>query len=126
MTVGAVELFPATVLAQEAKEYAELTKMGDREIPTLMLNQDYYGLKKYLGARASDLTEGGLEGARDRYAVGVGVGLCMLHKETQKRRNSGESIAHEWLKSSNEALARSVLSMMPEYDALAKQAGIKD
>jgi len=125
-TVGEVELVPAQQLADVASEYAELGDMGDTPIPTLMLNKEYYGLKRYLDARAALLTDEGLKRARDRYAVGVGVGLCMLHKEQENRQRSGEIIPDEWLASSREALGRSVLSMMPAFDELAREAGIED
>lgn len=124
-TVGDVELVPAAYLAEAATEYAELSRLGDQDIPTLILNQHYYGLKRYLGARAPNLTDDGLRQARDRYAVGVGVGLCLLYKESEKGRLLGTPPPEEWLKASKEALARSTLSMMPAFDELAREAGIE-
>ncbi len=125
-TVGEVEMVAATDLAKAAVEYAELKSLGDAPVPTLRLNQDYYGLKRYLDTRARDLQQEGIDRVRDRYAVGVGVGLCMLFNEIEIRRKKSQQIPEDWLKSTREALARSVLSMMPAFDDLAREAGIEE
>jgi hypothetical protein len=126
VSVGDVEPVPAAELAASRPEYVELGKLGDVPIPTLLLNEDYVGLKHYIEARANRLSESGLEQKRDQYAVGVGVGLLMLHQDLERRRKAGEMLQDDWAGSAKEAIARSVLSMMPAFDELAREAGLEE
>lgn len=126
MSVGDVQMVEAAVLAEEQPDYRELSQLGDMRIPTLILNSEYAQLKQYLGSRASVVEERTLEDCKERYAVGVGVGLLMLDKEEQRRIKSGERTPDGWLARAKEAVARGILVMMPEFDALAREAGLDD
>jgi hypothetical protein len=119
-TVGEIAMVSGAVLAETRPEYKELAKVKE-EIPTIMLNGTYSKLKNYLQARAAELTEEGRSQAQERYAVGVGVALLVLHEKEVKAKKSGMSIDEEVLRVSRDAAARAVLSVMPEYDRLAKE-----
>jgi len=125
-TVGDVQRIRAQDLAAEREEYKELGKLGDTEIPTLILNRDYFGLKNYLGSRASKIGERALEDCMERYAVGVGVGLVLLDQEEERRIKAGLPSMNGVMGKSKEAVARGVLVMMPEFDALAREAGLDE
>jgi hypothetical protein len=127
MTVGDVLMVAAEQLAKERSEYAEIASLGSREIPTIILNSTFVGLKQYLDSRARRVSETTLDQKRDQYAVGVGVGLCMLHQDLERRRAAEERLPDEaWLNTTKDAIARGVLSMMPAFDELANQAGLED
>ena len=98
--------------------------MGDQPIPTIVLNKAYAPYKKYITARAKELTEKGTEEASDRYAVGTGLGLLLLHEEL-KSRNGSQPLDEEQFLVAKQAVARSVLLMMPSFDALVREAGIE-
>lgn len=126
MTVGEVLAVPAEQLANDRSEYAELARLGTTPIPTVLLNSTFAGLKQYLESRARRVTEMTLDQKRDQYAVGVGVGLCMLYQDSERRRESGEPQPDDsWLNVAKDGLARGVLSMMPAFDELAKEAGLE-
>lgn len=125
-TVGSVEMVSASILAKERPEYEFLSDAGDMQIPTISLNTDYYALKNYTSNRGRSVTERGVEMARDRYAIGVGVGLCMLFQESEKRNKEGNPLSEDMMEFTKECIAKSVLNMMPEYDKLAEHAGIED
>lgn len=119
---GHVEEVEAKLLAEEADDYQELEKLGDTKVPTIFLNKDYTPLKRYEAARAHDLTEAGLGTARDRYAVGAGLGLLLLDRDLKARVN-GKSVPDEVELTAKQAAAQSALVMMPQYDRLAQAAG---
>lgn len=125
-TVGDVQQIRAEDLAAERGEYKSLAKLGEAEIPTLILNEDYLGLKNYIGSRASKIGERALEDCRERYAVGVGVGLILLNQEEERRLKARQPSMNGVLGKSKEAVARGVLVMMPEFDALAREAGLDE
>lgn len=126
LTVGEIELVEGRVLADLREEYAELAKV-EGKVPTILLNREFKPLKDYVSARAKELsTEEGRERLRERYAVGTGVGLLELYQQVEKRREKGEAVTDEWIELSKIAAARSVLSVMPEFDALAKEAGLEE
>ena len=120
---GHVENVPASVLS-EREEYASLAALGDTEIPTIFLNGEYGPLKQYVGARASELTDSGVDGLRDRYAVGTGLGLLYLDGRLEKRAEKGERISDEFELDAKQAVARSVLTTMPAYESLAREVGL--
>ncbi|ODQ99158.1 hypothetical protein BHQ21_25465 [Mycobacterium sherrisii] len=126
---GTVDDIAASDLAAESTEYAELAKLGDQRIPTIVLNETYAPYKAYISARAKNLTEGGTQDASDRYAVGTGLGLLLLHEELKKKEKAGEgvnaAITEEQLAVAKKAVARSVLSIMPAFDTLAKETGVE-
>ena len=125
-TVGDVQPVPASVLAAKRPEYGELSRLGDTPVPTLMLNKEYTILKHYLGARARDMSDAGMQAKRDQYAVGVGVGLLLLDQDARVKAAREGELGDSWLAAAQQAIARSVLSMMPAYDQLAREAGVTD
>ena len=118
---GHVEDVPAAQLA-ETDEYKYLAKLGDQKISTIFLNEDYRPLKRYEQARP-ELTERGRDSARDRFAVGTGLALLLLHRETAKL-DPPPSEAMQL--AAKQAAAEATLVMMPQYDKLAQKAGIAD
>ena len=119
-TVGEIEMVEASDLAKQRQEYHELAGI-EGEIPTIVLNRTFSPLKKYVQARAAELTDEGKDQARDRYAVGIGVALLLLDQDAEKAAKSGTVIDDEILESSKRAAARGVLSVLPEYDRLARE-----
>jgi hypothetical protein len=125
-TPGTVEDIEAKTLAEARPEYKALAKLGEQPIPTIIMNPDYAPYKGYISARAKELTTAGTEEAKQRYAVGTGLGLLLLHVDMKKRQEkSKRPIDDEQVLSSQQAVARSVLLMMPAFDALAREAGIE-
>ena len=122
---GHVEPVEASLLADEADDYKELEKLGSTKIPTIFLNRDYSPLKNYEGARAHELTEKGLAEARDRYAVGAGLGLLLLDQDLKAKAN-GSGVPEALELTAKQAAAQSALVMMPQYDRLAKEAGVEE
>lgn len=123
---GSVESIPAADLAQR-EEYADLANLGRQGIPTIIFNKEYAPFKAYISTRAKDLSEKGIEDVKDRYAVGVGLGLLILSEDQDKReKKSGEPIDSVLQLSAKQAVARSVLLMMPAFDLLVKEAGLAE
>lgn len=123
---GEVEMVAAEDLAIR-EEYESLASLGSQKIPTIILNKDYAPFKSYLSARAKDLTEKGVEDTKDRYAVGLGLGLLLLNEDFEKQaEKSKEAVAPEVELTAKTAVARSVLLMMPAFDALMKEAGLSE
>lgn len=120
---GHVEQIPAATLAETRPEYDSLKTLGDTEVPTIFLNEDYGPLKQYTGARARVLSQRGVEDVKHRYAVGTGLGLLYLDQQLNKLIDKGEPISDEFVRDSRQAIARSVLSTMPFYDTLLKETG---
>jgi hypothetical protein len=118
-TVGVLEEIPAATLAETTEEYRELIGL-DGEIPTIRLNTTYTHLKSYIQARTADLSAQGVEQCRERYAVGVGVALLCLSASHTGRRASSEQ-EEESIAAAARAAARGVLSVLPDYDRLAKE-----
>lgn len=119
-TVGEIEMVSGTDLAAQRDEYKDLAKV-DAEIPTIVLNRTYSPLKSYVQARAAELTDEGKEQARERYAVGVGVALLLIDQEVRKAEKAGKAPDEAALDAGRQAAARAVLSVMPDYDRLAKE-----
>lgn len=123
---GSVDMIPASTLVEKRDEYAGLKSMGEEKVPTIILNETYAPYKAYVSARAKALTEGGVKDAGDRYATGVGLGLLMLSEETRKREKAKEAVDEKLELASKQAIARSVLLMMPAFDAVLKEAGLEE
>jgi hypothetical protein len=123
---GHVDAVPARELANADESYKELAKLGETKIPTIFLNEDYAPLKNYETARAREgLTERGVDDSRDRYAVGAGLGLLLLDRDLKAKATSdGNPVSPEFELAAKQAAAQSTLVMMPQYDRLAKEAGI--
>ena len=119
-TVGDIEMVSGTDLADKRPEYKDLAKI-DAEIPTIVLNRTYSPLKAYIQARAAELTDEGKEQARDRYAVGAGVALLVLDQEARKADKAGKPHDDGALRAGQQAAARAVLSVLPDYDRMAKE-----
>ena len=125
-TPGTVDEIEASTLAAAREEYEDLAKLGSSLIPTIVLNSTYAPFKGYISARAKDLTEGGTQDASDRYAVGTGLGLLLLHEDLKRRKKtSKQSVDEDQVLVSKQAVARSVLLMMPAFDTLAREAGVE-
>ncbi len=122
---GHVEDVPASTLA-ERQEYAELATLGAQAIPTILLNQEYGPFKTYIGARSRDLTDGGVDGAKQRYAVGTGLGLLYLNQQLERRAKSHQPIDETFELDAKQAIARSVLTMMPAFDRLVRETGVQE
>lgn len=123
---GTIEEVAAVDLAESREEYKELAKLGDQEVPTIILNKEYAQFKRYISARAKNLTtDKGVEDAKDRYAVGLGLGLLILKEETAKRAEQSQQPVDEKSElAAKQAVARSVLVMMPAFDDIIKEAGL--
>lgn len=119
-TVGSIESVPGKELAGQRPEYSAL-KTIEEEIPTVVLNRTYAPLKAYVHARAVELTDEGKEQARERYAVGTGVALLLLDEQRREDQKKGKATDEAALDSASQAAARAVLSVLPEYDRLAKE-----
>jgi hypothetical protein len=119
---GSVEMEAAEDLAAK-EEYAALASLGTQKIPTVILNKDYAPFKTYVSTRAKELTDKGVEDVKDRYAVGVGLGLLLLNEDFEKSQEPVDSAVELTAK---KAVARSVLLMMPAFDTLVKEAGLHE
>jgi len=118
-TVGTIEGVPGSILA-ELDAYKDLANI-EAEIPTIMLNRTYSPLKTYIAARAGEVGEVARENALERYAVGVGVALLILDQHAKKLRKQQKTLDEDTQTAAAEAAARSVLSVLPEYDRLAQE-----
>jgi hypothetical protein len=84
-----VEDTPAADLAARP-EYEELAQLGEVNILMSWLNREYGPFKTYIGARSRDLTDFGVEGAKQRYAVGTGLGILYIEQQLARRAKHGE------------------------------------
>lgn len=123
---GSVEMVAAEVLAAK-EEYGPLAALGDKPIPTVVFNREYAPFKSYLSTRAKDLTQKGVDDTKDRYAVGVGLGLLLLNEEFEKQAEKEKTAVDPTVElTAKSAVARSVLMMMPAFDTLIKEAGLNE
>jgi len=83
-------------------------------------------LKQYIAARTSAAGDEAIERSRISYATGVGVGLLLLQEEREKRLKKSPEIDEGMFGAASTALARAVLSVLPDFDKLAKEAGIDE
>jgi hypothetical protein len=118
---GKVEEVEARLVAAEP-EYAELALLKDAPVLTIYLNEDYAPLKRYVSVRQRELVGG--TPAQDRYAVDVGVALLVLHHERESRVNKGEKVDETLLETARQAAAQGAVSILPQFDELAKAAGL--
>jgi hypothetical protein len=122
---GKVEEVPASELAQD-EQYRELSALGETPVLTIFLNEDYSALKKYLQGRQRELTKIGSGHAYNRYAIDVGVALLVLHHEAAQRRRRSEQVDEALLEVARTAAAQGAISILPHFDALAREAGIEE
>ncbi len=120
---GKVQEVPAVELARD-EEYKELHALGETPVLTIFLNEDYSPLKKYLQGRQRELTKIGSGHAYNRYAIDVGVALLVIHHAEEQRRKRGEHLDETLLEVAREAAAQGAISILPHFDALAREAGI--
>jgi len=52
--------------------------------------------------------------------------MLLLHEDLERGRGEGESVSEEWIRQSQAAVARGVISIMPEFDTLAGEAGLEE
>lgn len=122
---GKIDEIPASEVAQD-EQYRELAELGESPVVTIFLNEDYSPLKKYLRGRQAELTKIGSGHAHNRYAIDVGVALLVLHHEAEQRRKRGEHPDEELLEVARAAAAQGAISILPHFDALAREAGIEE
>ena len=123
---GSVDDLRASDVAAALPEYQEvLAPLGDQAILTLQLNSQFGPFKKYLHLRTIDTSEQGITNAKNRYAVGVGVGMALLRADYKKARTNGEKVSDKAEVLAYHAIARSVLANMPQYDELARESGVE-
>lgn len=123
---GTVDDLRASDVAASLPEYAEaLAALGDSKILALQLNSQFGPFKKYLHLRTTDTSDQGITNARNRYAVGVGVGMALLRNDYKKARKAGEGVSDVLENLAYHAIARAVLANMPQYDELAKETGVE-
>ena len=123
---GKVEEMPARALAEASKEYEELAALGETPVLTILLNDDYSPLKKYLQRRQTGISKIGAGHAHNRYAIDVGVALLVLHHEAEHRVKRGVRVDEDLLEVARAAAAQGAISILPHFDALAREAGIED
>jgi hypothetical protein len=123
---GKVEQIPAKALAEANRDYRELAELGEAPVLTILLNEDYSPLKKYLQRRQAELSKIGSGHAHNRYAIDLGVALLVLHHEAEQRLKRGLSVDEELIDVARAAAAQGAISILPHFDALAKEAGIEE
>lgn len=124
-TVGEIDYIEGSILAEKRPaDYGMLKDVTD-EIPTVVINKDNTYLKSYLGAREKDMARGADE-KKDQYAVGVGVGLLEFEAVRKRAEEKGKALPPDVLKANGVSVGRAVLSIMPAYDKLAREAGIEE
>jgi hypothetical protein len=123
---GKVEEVPALELAAANPDYRELAQLGEARVLTILLNEDYSPLKKYLQVRQRELTKIGSGHAYNRYAIDVGVALLVLHHEVEQRRKSRQHLDEDLLDVARSAAAQGAISILPHFDQLAREAGIEE
>jgi hypothetical protein len=122
---GKVEEVAARLVADEP-EYADLAKLDDAPVLTIYLNEDYSPLKRYLGIRQRDLVRAQSSPAYARYAIDVGVAMLVLHQERESRVEKGEAVDEEMLEIARQAAAQGAVSILPQFDELAREAGLEE
>ena len=124
---GHVDNVPAKMLAT-LQNYSELAALGEQEIQTIWLNEDYTKLTEYTQGRITSkgASQQAIESARERYTLGVGVALVELANKKSEAEKSGTPYNDEHYRHGRHAAAQGVISMLPEYDALVAAAGISE
>lgn len=122
---GMVDEVAAADLAARREEYRPLASRGQEKIATVVLNEEYAPLRRYIASRAQGVKEETMDRANERYAVGTGVGLLILREHREERLKAGHAVDEDDDLHARQAIARSVLTMMPDFDNLIREAGIE-
>ena len=109
---GVLEDVPASILAAD-DDYRDLAALGDADIKTIVLNEEYSDYKRYVARLVSGRAPHSVDRTKDRYAQGVGVGLLVLQERA--RQNPLED---DQLKAAAQAIARSTLSLLPAFEEI--------
>jgi hypothetical protein len=59
-------------------------------------------------------------------AVDVGVAMLVLHQARETRMKKGERVDEVTMETARHAAAQGAVSILPQFDELAKQAGLDD
>jgi hypothetical protein len=137
--VGELQEIRGSDLATQNESYGDLKNVEDL-IPTIVLNDDFGDWAAYKRSVARRISDTGLESRRERYALGVGVGvanLAMREREVRKKheawqaRQNGNQEPSRSLDSVQQQRAlgegaRGVVALMPDFDALLGDLGDSD
>jgi hypothetical protein len=121
---GDLDLIEATQLADTEPEYDGLRTLGSKPVPTVVVNEDYKPLRRYEAMRAKTRSKAARDEARDRYAVGFGVGMLVLDERNRKLRAKSKDVPDTL--DERRAIARAALAMLPEFDKLLAEAGLEE
>jgi hypothetical protein len=113
---GVVEELPAGEIAASSEEYADLASLGETPLLVLQLNKEYKPLYDYLMRRSKRGGEVAQHNSEVNYATGVGVGLIRLHAQIEQAEKKGKESTETDLAAAHDAVARSVLAVMPGYE----------
>ena len=125
-TPGHVEDVAASTLGSTDPRTQSSQHSGDTKIPTILLNQEYGPYKTYIGARARDLTDTGVEAKKAALRRRSRPGTPLLNQQLEQRGKAGESISDLFELDAKQAVARSVLTMMPAFHRTVAEAGIDE
>lgn len=115
---GLLADLPASMLAAD-DEYQDLAQLGDAEIKTIVLNEDFADYKKYVARLISGRKTQTVDRTKDRYAQGVGVGLLALDEQATKNPLDAEQ-----RRAAAHAIARATLSLLPAFDEVMSRIDV--
>jgi hypothetical protein len=124
-TVGDIDSIEADDLSHLHEGFVDL-RGKHFEVPVLKLNEEFSPLKQYASVRARTVADEGVARAKDRYALGVGVQMFLLDEEVRHRRTNGEEVSDDLIARMREIAARGVLAVLPDFDAIISEAGLRD
>jgi hypothetical protein len=67
-----------------------------------------------------------VDATKQRYAIGTGLGLLYLNQKLEQRAKANERISQAFELDAKQAVARSVLTLMPAFDLLVREAGVTE
>jgi hypothetical protein len=115
---GTLEDVPASILAAN-DDYHDLARLGDAEIKTIVLNEDFADYKKYVGRLVGGRKAQAVDRTKDRYAQGVGVGLLALDEQAKK-----SPLDDAQRRAAAHAIARATLSLLPAFDEVMSRIDV--
>lgn len=109
---GVLDNVSASLLAEQ-DDYSDLAKLGDQDITTIVINEDFADYKKYVSGLVKRRGTTAVDQNKDRYAQGVGVGLLVIDEHAQKHdmNDQQRGVAVQ-------AVARATLSLLPAFDEI--------